>query len=148
MKLILSISVKTILAIISLCILNSVYLDGNYSGQSRAQYKHEPYVGKADIKIEKGKIVAVKFSIKDTAKEVLFDSIYEKYYTGNALYIQQCREDWKGVQVYPAKLLETQDIDKVDAITGATWSYNIFKASVKEALFGAKKQEKEGFLSK
>jgi major membrane immunogen (membrane-anchored lipoprotein) len=33
------------------------------------------------------------------------------------------------------------DINKVDATTGATWSYNIFKASVMEAL---KKAAKSG----
>ena len=32
------------------------------------------------------------------------------------------------------KLLEIQDINKLDAVSGATWSYNIFRASVKEAL--------------
>ena len=32
-----------------------------------------------------------------------------------------------------------KEIEKIDAISGATWSYNIFKASVKEALKKAKK---------
>lgn len=31
-------------------------------------------------------------------------------------------------------LLEIQDINKLDALSGATWSYNIFRASVKDAL--------------
>lgn len=39
---------------------------------------------------------------------------------------------------YPKKLSETQDINKIDAISGATWSYNIFRASVNEALKNAK----------
>ena len=30
--------------------------------------------------------------------------------------------------------MKAQDPDKVDAFTGATWSYNIFKASAKKAL--------------
>jgi major membrane immunogen (membrane-anchored lipoprotein) len=38
------------------------------------------------------------------------------------------------VQTYPAKFLKVQDIDKVDAITGATWSYNLFKASLAVAM--------------
>jgi len=35
--------------------------------------------------------------------------------------------------------MKVQDIDKLDAISGSTWSYNIFKASVKDALNKAKK---------
>jgi major membrane immunogen (membrane-anchored lipoprotein) len=53
-------------------------------------------------------------------------------------YIQQCRNDWEGVKTYPKLLSEKQDIKKVDAIAGATWSYNTFKASVNEALKNAK----------
>jgi len=50
------------------------------------------------------------------------------------MYIDQCRNDWKGVQHYPAELLKKQKIDLVDAVSGATWSYIIFKASVEKAL--------------
>jgi hypothetical protein len=32
------------------------------------------------------------------------------------------------------------NLRKIDVISGATWSYNIFKASAKEALKNAKKQ--------
>jgi major membrane immunogen (membrane-anchored lipoprotein) len=55
------------------------------------------------------------------------------------LYVDQCRKDYKGVQTYPGKLLQAQHVEKVDAVSGATWSYNIFKASVNEALKNAKK---------
>jgi major membrane immunogen (membrane-anchored lipoprotein) len=132
-------STKAILILIALFTLQTYYHDGIYTGKSQAQYTSEPYVGKADIVIENGKITKVDFTITDTAKKVLFDGKYEKYFAGNALYVQQCRNDWSGVQNYPAKLLKTQNIDKVDAVTGATWSYHIFKASVKKALLNATK---------
>lgn len=128
---------KTLLLIsmlVAVCVFGVIYSDGIYSGRSQSHYTKEPYVGNVEIKVEKGKIVTVNFSIIDTLKKEIFDEKYEKHFAGNNLYTQQCREDWKGVQTYPSKLLETQDIDKVDAISGATWSYNIFKASVKEAL--------------
>ena len=38
------------------------------------------------------------------------------------------------MQAYPKKLTEKQDTNKLDAISGATWSYNIFRASVSDAL--------------
>ena len=76
----------------------------------------------------------IDFFIRDSVLHEPFDSLYEKYFKDNELYIQQCRNDWRGVQSYPKKLMETQNIDKLDAISGATWSYNIFRASVKEAL--------------
>lgn len=125
---------KTTFTLICLFVLFSVYKDGVYSGKSQAQYTYEPYVGNTEITIVKGKIIKVDFHIIDTAKNVEMDSSYAKYFEGNELYKQQCRNDYKGIQTYPAKLIESQDIDKVDAITGATWSYHIFKASVKQAL--------------
>jgi major membrane immunogen (membrane-anchored lipoprotein) len=134
MKIFSSLSLSASTTILAIFALFSPYRDGNYTGRSQAQYTREPYVGKVDLCIEKGKIIKVSFTITDTSLNEIFDDKYERHFVGNNLYIQQCRDDWKGVKFYPAKLLETQDIDKVDAVTGATWSYNIFKASVKEAL--------------
>jgi major membrane immunogen (membrane-anchored lipoprotein) len=108
--------------------------DGTYSGRSVAQYTNEPYKGAVTIVIDKNKITKVEFQIVDTVANEVFGSDYEKHFPDNELYRQQCRNDWKGVINYPKKLLEKQDIDAVDAVSGATWSYNIFKASVKKAL--------------
>jgi major membrane immunogen (membrane-anchored lipoprotein) len=110
------------------------YPDGKYSGQSRYTYTDEPYWGSVSFTLKKNMFTGIDFFIRDSALHESFDSLYEKHFKDNEMYIQQCRNDWKGVQSYPKKLMETQDIDKLDAITGATWSYNIFKASVKEAL--------------
>lgn len=70
----------------------------------------------------------------DTSNQELFDEKYEKHFIGNELYTNQCRNDWKGVQSYPEKLLKSQRLDDLDAVTGATWSYNIFKSSISIAL--------------
>jgi len=112
------------------------YKDGHYSGISRAGYTDEPYYGRVKIDIDSGKIVRIVFTIRDSSKHVYFDGNYEKFFTGNDLYIQQCRTDWKGVKSYPDTLLKYQDLDRIDVISGATWSYNIFRAAVRQALKG------------
>jgi major membrane immunogen (membrane-anchored lipoprotein) len=117
---------------------DSPYKNGTFSGMSRSIYTYEPFYGKASITIENGKITQVDFIIRDSLKHENFDAQYEKYFQGNDEYIQQCRNDWKGVQSYPDSLVKYQKIGDVDAITGATWSYNIFKASAEIALEKAK----------
>lgn len=115
-----------------------IYKDGTYEGESRAKYIYEPYWGNVHLTIKNGLITNIDFIIRDSNLHEIFDGKYEKHFEGNAEYIQQSRNDWKGVQAYPKNLSEKQDINKLDAISGATWSYNIFKASVKEALKDAK----------
>jgi major membrane immunogen (membrane-anchored lipoprotein) len=110
------------------------YKNGTYEGQSRFNYTDEPYWGRVRITLRKGSIKEIHFVIRDSAKHETFDQKYEKHFEGIPEYIQQCRNDWNGVQTYPKKLLESMDINKLDAISGATWSYNIFKASTQEAL--------------
>ena len=108
--------------------------DGTYVGSSLAQYTNEPYKGTVKIVINENKITKVEFQIVDTTANEIFGSDYEKHYPNNETYRQQCRNDWNGVIHYQKELLKKQDIDAVDAVSGATWSYNIFKASVKKAL--------------
>jgi major membrane immunogen (membrane-anchored lipoprotein) len=119
--------------------LSVIYKDGIYHGSSRSIYTAEPYYGQVAITVKNGKFTHVDFFVRDSAKHEYFDGTYEKYFAGNDEYINQCRNDWKGVQSYPDSLLKYQDINKVDAISGATWSYNLFKASVNEALILAEK---------
>jgi major membrane immunogen (membrane-anchored lipoprotein) len=112
--------------------------DGTYEGKSRAKYKLEPFWGIVHLTLKNGKFTDVNFVIRDSNLHETFDGKFEKHFEGNTDYIQQSRNDWKGVQTYPKMLSEKQDIIKVDAISGATWSYNIFKASINEALKNAK----------
>lgn len=113
--------------------------DGIYSGKSRASYTSEPYWGIVNFTVKDGSFTEINFTIRDSSLHEIFNEKYEKHFQGNPVYIQQSRNDWKGVQSYPEKLSEIQNVDKLDAVSGATWSYNIFRATVKEALKGGTK---------
>lgn len=110
------------------------YKNGKYEGQSQSIYKDEPYWGIITVTVKKGSIKDVDFIVRDSAKHETFSEKYERHFATIPEYVQQCRNDWQGIQTYPKKLLEIQDINKLDATSGATWSYNIFKASTNEAL--------------
>jgi major membrane immunogen (membrane-anchored lipoprotein) len=110
------------------------YRNGIFSGQSRSVYTDEPYWGMVTITVRKGLIKDVDYIVRDSVKHETFSEKYERHFADIPEYVQQCRNDWKGIQTYPNKFLESQDISKLDAVSGATWSYNIFKASTEEAL--------------
>ena len=116
---------------------NGLYKDGVYSNSLEKDY--EGYETTAITKVENGKIVSIDWKIYDTNNKRFFDSTYEEVFKGNDTYIQQCRDNMVGVRKFGPQLLQTQDIDKVDAITGATWCYNKFKEVAKKALVEAKK---------
>ncbi|MGA2405814.1 MAG: FMN-binding protein [Bacteroidales bacterium] len=114
------------------------YKDGIYEGISRAKYVNEPYWGSVHLTLKNDLFTEISFVIRDSNLHETFDENYEKHFEGNPVYIQQSRNDWKGVQTYLKELKRTQDIDKINAISGATWSFNIFRASVNKALENAK----------
>jgi major membrane immunogen (membrane-anchored lipoprotein) len=117
-----------------------IFRDGFYEGKSRAIYTGEPYWGIARITVKNDSVTEMNFIIRDSSLNETFNENYEKHFLGNDEYIQQSRNDWRGVQLYTERFNETKDIGKVDAVSGATWSYNIFKASLKEAFKKAKRQ--------
>jgi len=119
----------------------SVYSrDGAYEARSRAKYVGEPFWGIVNITIKDGSITDILFVIRDSSLHETFNENYEKHFEGIPEYIEQSRNDWKGVQIYPKRFSETNDLNKIDAITGATWSYNIFRAAAEKALKKAQKQ--------
>jgi major membrane immunogen (membrane-anchored lipoprotein) len=91
-------------------------------------------VGFVTISFNENEIESVGFQIVDTLNNEVFGPDYEKHYPDNAHYRQQCRNDWQGVLHYPKELLKKQNIDSVDAVSGATWWYNLFKAAAKDAI--------------
>lgn len=119
--------------------LPAIYKDGIYIGTSRSSYISEPFWGKVDLTIENGSFASISFVIRDSNLHETFTDEYKKHYEGNPVYIQQVINDWHGIQTYPKKLLRIQNPGKVDCITGATWSYNIFQAALDEALKNAKR---------
>lgn len=114
---------------------SSKYADGTYLGQSQATYAPEPFWGHIQITVDNGLFTAIHFKIRDSSLQENVDSLYGTiHYAGNPTYMQQCVEDGHGIEIYPQRLLESQNVDNVDAITYATWSYDIFIASAKDAL--------------
>lgn len=108
--------------------------DGRYSGRSQSVYTNEPYVGFVQFDVKNDQVTGLHFEIRDTLNNELFDENYESHYPDNEVYQQQCRDNWKGVLHYPSEVKTVSDTAKIDAISGATWSYNIFKASMDDAL--------------
>lgn len=103
--------------------------DGKYSGESQSKYQAEPYWGVMSFTVKNNRIKNFDFKIMDRQRNIPFDAKYDSVFTGNDEYMQQCRNDWNGMQAYIKAFLATGDIAKVDAITGATWPYNLFKDS-------------------
>jgi len=110
------------------------YKDGTYTGESQSRYKSEPYWGQATLEIKNDKIVKLTFQIIDKDKNEIFGPEYEQHFKDNPEYVQQCRNDLKGIKAYTEKFNQSKKLEQVDAITGATWSYNIFKDAIKVAL--------------
>ena len=110
------------------------YKDGTYTGESQSRYKSEPYWGQATLEIKNDKIIKLTFQIVDKDKNEIFGPEYEQHFKDNPEYVQQCRNDLKGIKAYTEKFNQSKKLEQVDAITGATWSYNIFKDAIKVAL--------------
>lgn len=118
----------------------AMYKDGTYTAQTDPDY--EGYYEKASIEVDNGLITGVDWGIYDSTREDKpFDENYEEVFAGQDEYIQQCRNDWKGSRGYAADLIATQDISKVDAVSGATWTNTLFKTVVKKALEDAAVEE-------
>jgi major membrane immunogen (membrane-anchored lipoprotein) len=118
----------------------NLYLDGTFQGQSQSEYTNETYWGHIQITVEDGLFKNINFFIRDSNIHEIVDSMYGiNHYGGNPTYQKQCVDDGNGIKTYPKRLLASQDLDNIDAISGATWAYNIFIASAKEALKDAKK---------
>jgi major membrane immunogen (membrane-anchored lipoprotein) len=118
------------------CVVKSgnKYKDGEFAGISRSIYQQENFYGVTKIGVSDGKITDVDFSIIDMDNKVFFDEKYEERFKDIPEYMEQCRNEWKAINIYPDILLEKQKIDSLDAITAATWSFNMFESSLTEAL--------------
>jgi major membrane immunogen (membrane-anchored lipoprotein) len=114
-----------------------MYLNGTYEGKTPIDY--EGYNALAKISVSNGFISVVDWKIYDNNLKRYFDETYEEVFAGNPLYVQQCRDNMKGMKAYGPDLIRTQCIDSVDVITGATWCYHKFRDVVKITLKNAKK---------
>ncbi|MCX7711708.1 MAG: FMN-binding protein [Clostridia bacterium] len=142
------------------------YADGVYEGKS--EETAESYYATARVTIQDSKIKSVEVKIIDGdvskrisyseaamdqevlkklkgIKERVFDESYgPEMFPGeggsNPHYREQCKNDLAGLKGYSEKLVSEQDINKVDTVTGATWSNLLFKGAVLDALQKAEKK--------
>ncbi|MBZ4665573.1 FMN-binding protein [Mahella sp.] len=101
------------------------YKDGTYKGQS-SKNDHGQY-GDIEITIKDGKISDVKY------KEVMEDGS-EKTLENDGNY----QEAIDAIEALPQKLIDVQDPDKIDTISKATGTTDMFKEAAKNALEQAK----------
>jgi len=101
------------------------YINGNYQGQTVVD--HEGYHALASVQIVQNCIAVADWQIYDNNSKRFFDETYEEVYKGIPLYQQQCRDNMAGMVTFGPRLIETQDLNAVDNITGATWCYKKFK---------------------
>lgn len=112
---------------------SGAYEDGTYDYVSNND--GEGYFVKGALTISGGKISNAEWAIYDANRaNKVFDKDYETVFAGNDTYIQQCRDNLKGMEGYSQALIDGQSIDAVDAVTGATWAYNKFSEFVAGAL--------------
>lgn len=107
------------------------YKNGIYEAKTDAD--GEGFHSEAKVIINNNKITDVQWKIVDENGRV-FDNTYGEVYPDNKTCQLQCKSDYKGSITYGSKLIKTQNIGKVDAISGATWSYRKFKEVVSQAI--------------
>jgi major membrane immunogen (membrane-anchored lipoprotein) len=119
-----------------------IYQDGIF------KYKTKPdrfgFQTKIEIRFLQDKAVELNWHIYDTGVNRIFDKSYENILDSQE-FKEKCRSDYIGHLKYAPQLLEKQggvlepeDADKVDVVTGATWSHKKFNQVVKETLAKAK----------
>jgi major membrane immunogen (membrane-anchored lipoprotein) len=108
------------------------YKDGTYTAKSGTDELGG--VGIITLTIENGKITKADFKgiqvtgqPKDAGYGKTIGNINQEYYN-------KAQKAVKGATAYAPSLVETQDVDKVDAVSGATVSHGQFTEAVKKAL--------------
>lgn len=107
--------------------------DGTYTAKSGPDDRGA--VGEVTLVIEKGKIV--KADYKGVMKDGKIKDVDYGKTNGtieNQAFYNKAQHAVKSLATYGPKLVETQDLGKVDAVSGATLSYNQFAEAVKKAL--------------
>jgi len=107
--------------------------DGSYEGQSTPDSRGG--YGTVKIEVKDGKITSAEF-LQYNADGSLKDENYGKE-SGEENY-KKAQNALESSQKYAEKLVETQNVDKVDSITGATSSWKSFQEAAKDALAKAK----------
>ena len=129
-KIIKTLLIFSIFLSISSCSNKKAQKDGNYEGT----YKDETSSVNVKITIKDGKIVDCIREERDlrNGKNEIKDENYGK--DDADFNYKLAQKAVKNSEGYAKKLVEVQDIEKVDSVSGATVSLKRFKEAVKDAL--------------
>lgn len=115
--------------------------DGVYQADTPpSSYGHKGY---ASVTVKNGQVVQMVFYQQDPITGQYKDENYGHEYGtqfGPDTYAK-AQQSVAGGKSYPIKLIETQNLDAIDAVTGATYNLHVFKQAVKAALEKAKKSK-------
>ena len=113
----------------------AAYADGTYTGRSSDFQEDESGngagYGEVSITIQNNKITACTFSMYELDGTLKDESYGADLSKENRLKAQKAVQS---AEKYAAKLVEAGSIEDVDAISGATISYNELKEAVQDAL--------------
>ena len=132
-KIIQTVAIVAAAGIFFSCAKAPAYKDGTYTAVS----EKDDWGGWADVSItvQDKKIVDCSFVSYDK-NGVVKDKTYgmQDGQIKNAGLYKIAQDSVESSKKYPESLVETQDIDKVDAVSGATVSHQLFQDAVKKAL--------------
>jgi major membrane immunogen (membrane-anchored lipoprotein) len=128
----------------SVCMLTGCgsksYADGTYTGQSSVYESDEDGgngngYGAVTITVKDNAITECKYETYEP-DGTLKDSDYgmQNGEIANRDYYNKAQKAIASCEKYAEKLVETNDVSKVDAISGATINYDNFREAVKDAL--------------
>ncbi len=109
---------------------NLVYQDGDYEAESSLKDEHGGY-GKIKIHVSGGKISDVSFEVYKSD-----GSIKDKTYAtdqNEGLY-KIAQNSLLAIDELEGALVKTQDVSKVDTVSGATWNSDLFRDAARKAL--------------
>jgi major membrane immunogen (membrane-anchored lipoprotein) len=146
---------KRLSAVFLICVLAAAlaagcgsksYVDGTYMGQSSVYESDEDDgngngYGVVELTIKDGQIAECTFTTYEP-DGTLKDSDYgmQNGEVANRDYYNKARKAIAACEKYASNLIEANDVDEVDAISGATINYNNFKEAVQDALKQAEAQ--------
>jgi len=115
------------------------YIDGNYTATPSIK---DNWGGSAKVEIivKDGKIVSCKFESYEKDGKLKDDDYgKENGEIKNIGTYKIAQNAMLEAAKYPDMLLQSQDIEELDALSGATVSFNLFKDAVKQIMEKAKK---------
>lgn len=132
-KILTSVILVSLMVVLTACGGGGKLQIGSYEGQSSKDSRGG--YGVVKIEVKDGKITSAEF-LQYNGDGSLKDESYGKD-SGEENY-KKAQEALEASKQYAEKLVETQDVAKVDAITGATSSWKHFQEAAKDALAKAK----------